>query len=423
MKAWFALLGRLLWPSFVIKVVWGLLLLLLAVTLLSAQPKTVVVPLACLMLLLFCIPLQFMTLCRRGSWRLLPHFQRHSRQQLLLSAVLFGCLAGALLWLTEQSFILGLQLGVLAFAGLILPCLVLGHLRPLWFGSSLLILVLAAKLPQQLPLFSLPLFLTILGLVNILLLAWFALNWLTPDTGYRHRSAKGITSPWQVMQRLTRRAGSLPGTLLLGQGDSWVSRSVRYLAYCWYLPVIMWLWSSLFGNTPFTENPFLRALYIFLPAVFLLEQLTLMLKRVRRAWLQLPLSRDQLYPMLERQAAQHILLCTLIVAPLVLLVSPHYIAAACTLLLWPSLVASSVLVNWRLIQQPLWQSGLVLVSLQIAGVLLLITCWNQPQILLLLTAALWLSVAILRLSVKAQLQQLDWGQLKLANLQTIRSGL
>lgn len=44
-------------------------------------------------------------------------------------------------------------------------------------------------------------------------------------------------------------------------------------------------------------------------------------------------------------------------------------------------------------------------------------------LLLLLTAALWLSVAILRLSVKAQLQQLDWGQLKLANLQTIRSGL
>lgn len=421
MSAWFALLGRLLWPSIVIKVVWGLLVLLLIATLLSPYPKAMVVPLACLMLLLFCIPLQFMTLCRRGSWRLLPNFRRHSRQQLLLSAVLFGCLAGTLLGLAEQSFMLGLQLGVLAFASLILPCLVLGHLRPLWFGSSLLILILAAELPQQLPLFSLPLLLTLLGLLNMLLLAWFALNWLTPDK--RYQSSTGARTPWLAMQRLTRRAGSLSGTLLLGQGDSWLSRSLRYLAYCWYLPAAMWLWGALFGNNGLPEDLLLRALYIFLPAVLLLEQLTLMLKRVRRAWLQLPVSREQLYPLLEQQAAQHILLCTLILAPLVLLLAPDLVAAACTLLLWPSLLACSVLLNWRLINQPLWQSGLMLVSLQFAGVILLLTHWSSSWLLLLSTAGLWLLAAALRRHVKAQLQQLDWGQLKLINPHAIRSGL
>ena len=421
MSAWFALLGRLLWPSIVIKVVWGLLLLLLVATLLSPYPKAMVVPLACLMLLLFCIPLQFMALCRRGSWRLLPHFRRHSRQQLLLSTVLFGCLAGILLGLAEQSFMLGWQLGVLAFASLILPCLVLGHLRPLWFGSSLLILILATKLPQQLPLFSLPLLLTLLGLLNMLLLAWFALNWLTPDK--RYQSSVGASTPWLAMQRLTRRAGSLSGTLLLGQGDSWLSRSLRYLAYCWYLPAAMWLWNTLFGNNGLPEDLLLRALYIFLPAVLLLEQLTLMLKRVRRAWLQLPVSREQLYPLLEQQAAQHILLCTLILAPLVLLLAPDLVAAACTLLLWSSLLACSVLLNWRLIKQPLWQSGLVLVSLQFAGVILLLTHWTSSWLFLLSTAGLWLLAAALRRSVKVQLQQLDWGQLKLITPQAIRSGL
>ena len=120
---------------------------------------------------------------------------------------------------------------------------------------------------------------------------------------------------------------------------------------------------------------------------------------------------------------QHILLCTLILTPLVLLLAPDLVAAACTLLLWPSLLTCSVLLNWRLIKQPLWQSGLVLVSLQFAGVILLLTHWTSSWLLLLSTAGLWLLAGALRRSVKVQLQQLDWGQLKLITPQAIRSGL
>ncbi|WP_333609423.1 hypothetical protein [Arsukibacterium sp.] len=426
MSALLSLTGRILWPSLATKFLWCILLTATLAASLTGQPKIAVVPLVCLMLLMFCIPLQFMPLSRNRSWLLLPYFRPHSRLLLLTLPLIFGLVCGMVMQMVDKGFWLPMQLGVFAMALLILPCFLFGHILPLLFNSALLVLFFASKLPLFLAELGQPVLISILLIVNTLLLVWFATRWLAPG---RHSARHSTIVKFQhanyklFLQRFTRKAASLHGSLLLGQGDSWRARGLRTLACCWYLPGMLWLSMQLFSNADIKEQSLLLVLFVVFPVFLLTEQLSNMLRRVRRAWLTLPISRQQLFQMLEQQALQETLLATLIISPLLVLIFPDVTTAAAMLLLWPSILLCSTYLSWRLINQSLVWTGLVMITLNIAVVSYLLLYWQQPLALLLLATITAGLSALLRQQVQRQLMGQDWGKLKLLKAPQIRTGL
>lgn len=425
MSALLSLTGRLLWPSLPIKFLWGILLIAIATSGLAGQPKIMVIPLVCLMLLLFCIPLQFIPLSRNRSWLLLPHFRQHSRLLLLTLPLIMALLSGTAMQLVGKGFWLPMQLGLFATAVFILPCLLFGNILPFIFNSMLLALILASNLQQHLPIFSQPLLFGLLTLLNLSLLCSFAVLWLKPGRRLQRSAPTNYQNAgiWQFLKRLTRKSATLHGSLLLGQGDSWRARSLRTLAFCWYLPGAMLLWLQLFSEKSLPEQSIILALFVMFPTFLLVEQLSNMLKRVRRAWLTLPVSRRQLYQILEKQAFKEILLATLIISPLMLLVFPDLATAAAILLLWSSLLLFGMYLSWRLINQSLFWSGLVMVAFNISVITTLVFFWQQPLVILMLASLVTGISALLRQQLKQQIFYQDWGKLKVLASQSIRTGL
>lgn len=412
MSALLSLTGRLLWPSLPIKIIWVLLLAASVLSLISQQPKVVIVPLACLLLLIFCMPLQFMQLRHNRSWLLLPHFKPLSRYLLLGVTLLVGTLSGGLLALAGKAAYMGAQFGILAFASLILPCLVFGNLRPLLVNSACLVVVVSSNVLNFLPLPEPVAVISILTLINAMLLVWFYRNWLKPVAGKNFPGSQNCQTVYSWLLQFTRKPASLGGTLLCGQGDSWQASLLRNLAYCWYLPGLMLIWSFFLNNGSFVEAPILRAIFVLFPGFLLTDQLINLFRRVRRAWLHLPVPRHQLFTLIEQQALRELTLATLVVSPLLFWLLPTTTAVA-MLLLWPALMATCLYLGWRLINIGVFWSGSIFVCLNITTVAALTLCWQHPQYLVLL-AAFFSSLALkLRGQVKLRCETQNWAVLKI----------
>lgn len=422
MNALLSLASRLLWPSLPIKVLWLLLVAASILGLLSEQPKLVVVPLSCLVLLIFCIPLQFMQMRHKRSWLLLPYFKQHARLLLLAVTLLIGLLSGALMYLAAQRFWLGFQFGVLAFAALILPCLLYGNLRPLLLNSALLVVLFASKVLDMLPVQHPINPIVILAVINMLLLGWFWFTWLKPVKGKTITRVANCNPAANWLLQFTRKPATLSGSLLLGQGDSWQARVLRCVAYCWYLPGFMLIWSVFFNSGAMPEQSFLRAIFVLFPGFLLTDQLANMFRRVRRSWLQLASNRQQLFFTLERHALKELFVAALVITPLISWLLPSKTAIA-MILLWPSLILFNLYLSWRLINVSVFWSGGALVALNILAVTTLTLCWQQPGYLILAAALLVGSTLQLRKKVRRSSQTQDWAKLKVLKQQQIRTGL
>jgi len=417
MNAFFSVARMLLWPSLLIKGLWLVLFAMSALFLMSSYPKILLVPLACLMLLVFCIPLQSMSLRFKSTWLLLPHFKQHSRIVLVGTALFFGLLSGCVFLLIQHPFGVGFNLGLLAFAALILPCLRYGHLWPLLLSSAILIVLASSKLLNTLLVTPITSAFIFLPLLNIALIAWFWTRWLTPSQGFTAPQNTFCLDLRAGLFKMTRKPATLSGSLLLGQGDSLQARIIRNIAYCWYLPAFMLFWSVFFMQGVMPEQPFLRALFIFFPGFILIEQLTHLYRRVRRAWLHLPVGRQQLFTLIARQAHTELSIATLIVSPLMFWLLPVKTAIA-MLLLWPSLMLFCLYLSWRLITVSLLWTGSALITLQLLSILALIFWSQQPGYLVIIgaffaSAALWL-----KKYVRVHSYTQDWAQLKMPKAQS-----
>lgn len=410
MNAMLSLAGRLLWPSIPMKILWFLLIGACLLSLLSPEPKLVLLPLSCLSLLVFCIPLQFMQLRHKQSWLLLPYFKPHARILLLLVTLLVGMFGGSIMSFASQPFWLGVHLSILAFATLVLPCLVLGSLKPLIISCAVFILLMQSplSLPAQpnLALFAL------LTVVNVALLSWFNLYWLKTAKTKLPARPKTFNSFTSWLLQFTRKPATLAGTLLLGQGDSWQARFLRSLAYCWYLPAFMLFGSLFLGFSGMPEEPLLRSMFIIFPGFLLTGQLTNVLRRVRRAWLQLAVTRQQLFIMLEQLALKELMTAAIVIAPLIYGLLPAKTAVA-LVLFWPALMLFSLYLGWRLINVSMFWSGTAMASLTLLAVALLSLCWQHPGYLILAAAFLASSALSLRQQLKALCPTQDWAKLKL----------
>lgn len=420
MNAMLSLAGRLLWPSIPMRALWLLLISAVLLSLLSPDPKLVLIPLSCLSLLVFCIPLQFMQLRHKQSWLLLPYFKQHSRILLSLVTILVGMLGGSIMYLASQPAWLGFHLSILAFATLVLPCLVLGNLKPLIISCAMLILLMQS--PLSLPIQPDEVLFTLLTVVNIALLSWFHLAWL------KTRKTKGSTQQktsypianWLL--QFTRKPASLAGSLLLGQGDSWQARFFRSLAYCWYLPAFMLLWSLFLDFSGIPEERFLRSMFIIFPGFLLTSQLMTVFRRMRRAWLQLAVNRQQLFRVLEHLALKELLTAAIVITPLIFSLLPSKTALA-LVAFWPILMLFHLYLGWRLINIRLFWSGSIMILITFSAITLLILCWQQPAYLLLGAVVLAGGVLMLRQQLKAQCLTQDWAKLKLAKTAQLNTGL
>ncbi len=424
MKALLSLAGRLLWPSLPTKVLWLVLVAATLLSLFSQQAKLVIVPLTCLLLLIFCIPLQFMSLRHKQSWLLLPVFKSQSRLLLVMTAMLSGLLSGCFMLLADKGFWPAFNLGLLAFAGLILPCLVYGNLRPLLLNSAVLLALLSSKVLHSIPLPEHIPFSWLLAAGNILLLGWFWHNWLRPVPGRPLSAAshQPRVGPWPWLRRLTRKPATLSGSLLLGQGDSWQARAWRTVGYCWYVPGFFLLW-SLFSSSGYPQTPAVQAIIVLIPIILLINSMENMLRRVRRAWLALAVNRRQLFTLLEKQAFTELLPCAFAMLPIIIWLLPAHNVAA-MLLFWPALALCSLYLNWRLINAGTFWSGTALAVLNVTATGLVALCWRLPPYYLLLAAILLLGAALLlRQQVKSRLLTQDWAKLKLLAAQQLKVGL
>jgi len=343
---------------------------------------------------------------------------------LLALPLVFGLLSGTVMLLVSNSFWLPMQLGLFAMAALILPCLLLGNIFPFILSSGLVALIAINSSQQLLLLFNSPIFFILLSLLNLLLLSGFAWQWLKPGcrlplntkTNYQHANL------WQFLQRFTRKPTTLHGSLLLGQGDSWRARSLRTLAFCWYLPGFMWLCAQLFGFTGLTGPSIILALCVMFPTFMLVEQLSNMLKRVRCAWLVLPASRQHVFQLLERQAFKEILLATLIISPLFFLLFSG-LTVATMLILWPGILLCGTYLSWWLTNYSLFWMGLVMAIFNITVVAFLAFFWQQPLPAFLLTCLVATICFWLRMHLKQQLLVQNWAKLKVLKAQHLRAGL
>lgn len=421
MKTFLVLADRLLWPSLPIKILWLILVTAVLFSAFVPQATLVILPLSCLLLLIFCIPLQFMQLRHKRSWLLLPYFKQQSRLLLLIVTLLVGILSGSLMLILGHSFWLAFQFGALAFAVLILPCLLFGNLRPLLFNSALLVVLFGSDVLNWQPDVSPLMLAVVLAAINTLLLSWFCLNWLKPGTTKAVANDSQQSKNW--LRQFTRKPATLSGSLLLGQGDSWQARTLRSVAYCWYLPGFMLVWSIFFSSGSFPQQHFLRAMFIVFPGFLLIDHLSNMLRRVRRAWLQLAGTRQQLFCQLERQALKELLVTAIVITPLIIWLLPTAAALTMLLLVWPGLMLCSLYLSWRLINVSVFWSGSALITLNILTIAAVVVCWHQPYYLVIYALVLISLATILRQQVRQRFHLQDWARLKLLQPPKLRTGL
>lgn len=424
MRSLTSLAGLILWPSLLIKVVWLIMLAAIMAFTAIGFAELNIVPLVCIALLLFFMPLQFIKFRVKRSWWLLPSFRQQSCFLLITIALLLGLTVATAFLSAQLSFLTTFVVATLTFSLTVLPYLYYGSFRPVIITVSLCALLLGNTVKSLLITNWSWHYSVVLLTVNLLVIVWFAYGWLKPS---RTKSAMPIISHAPIahsllLTRLTRKPATLSGTLLLGQGDSWVARCWRAAGYCWWLPGFMLIGSLLSDKFGFSDNPMFRALAILWPIMMLSEKFREILIRARRAWLVLPGGRQQLFGQLEQLACKEIIVCGL-ASSLVIMLLASANAMVPLLVFWPVLAFCCLYLSWFVINWPLLYSAITMALLCFGAVGCVIYSWQQPLHIVSATAALIITTLLLRLRVKKQLLQQNLATLKLQTLRDIGANI
>ncbi|MCC5854031.1 MAG: hypothetical protein JJU30_14445 [Alkalimonas sp.] len=245
------------------------------------------------------------------------------------------------------------------------------------------------------------------------MLGWFALSWLQPsNVARRLQRSKGQQGfmPWELPRLVHCQPASLQGSLLLGGNDNLLLRLCRTLALCWYLPVIF-IVLAFFGDTPAHESLHSMSAFIVLfPILSIAAYLFSMKHRLHSAWLVLPISRQQVFSRLEREAVLELCLGLIAIAPVAFWLLP-LTTSLLLLLLWSLLLLSYSYLTWWLVTVPPILINMAF-ALFIFLPLMLMIRREELMLLLLLSASLIPLSLYLRIKARQQCLQQDWSSLR-----------
>lgn len=369
------------------------------------------------------IPIQINNLTGRKSWLLLPGF-KPLLLTLLATLLLIWLLAMTMLiWNTPDPKWILLPYTALVFSLVMLPAIYVRHLWPLLVLVALLITITAN--PEAI------LWLKNNGttlwfsgvIVASVVLMWLLMcyYWLHPRQRERSKTKKTSVYAFygieiQALLRLTRRPATLAGTLLFGDGDSWVASMVRAALATWLVPLFFVLSDLVLlspANRPsqIWQSEWFLVLILASPLFTLAAQQQKSTQRLGRCWLYLNSNRQTMYPFAERAFFQEliahlsmILILAFIVFPLPLILPVLCCAAAATIMLCYLIFA--------LVGQAFWWSISANLLLLLALMVILEFLWGMPQLMYLMSLAFILPVYSLRRYGKAYWQKLDYSQLK-----------
>lgn len=369
------------------------------------------------------IPIQINHLSRKKSWLLLPDFKPLILKLLLLILTLWLILVALLQLKASSQHWIALPYTALVFSLVMLPTIYVRHLWPLLAELVLFITALShTETKSWLAMhFSTPWFIGAIIATSLLLWGLVALCWLHPaqraNSEVKHTSVfalYGIEIPW--LQRITRSAGSLEGTLLLGDGDSWLASLVRASWATWLAPATFWLIGVLLHDSDqpqsrlWTAQTFL-VLLVLCPLFTLSAQQQKSTQRLARCWLFTNGSRQAMYGFVERRFYQELaaylmmtLILMLLLVPLPMIMPLLCYGTSATLLLCYLIFTLAGRTFWWSISANL----LLLIGLLVAVDFL----WEDSKLMYLTSLALVLPIYSLRRYGKAFWLKLDYAQLK-----------
>lgn len=371
------------------------------------------------------IPVQINNLSRKKSWLLLPGFKPLVLTLLLLLLTLWLAVVALLQLKAPSAHWVALPYTALVFSLVMLPTIYVRHLWPLLAELVLCITAFShadsKSWPALAQLFTTPWFIGAVIAATILLWLLMARYWLHPAQRASSEVTRtsvfalyGIEIPW--LQRITRSAASLEGTLLLGDGDSWLASLVRAFWATWLGPAIFWLIGLLLhdSNQPqsrlWTEQTFL-VLLTLTPLFTLSAQQQKSTQRLARCWLFTNGCRQTMYGFAERKFYQELaaylmmtLILMLLLVPLPIILPLLCYGTSATLLLCYLIFTLAGRTFWWSIS-----ANLLLLTVLLVAVDFL---WKDPGLMYLTSLALVLPIYSLRRYGKAFWLKLDYAQLK-----------
>jgi len=418
-----AVAQAILWPDRWLAGAWLFTIGLLLVGILSK----IALPIFCgafiLLGLHLSIPIQINNLTGRKSWLLLPGFKPLILVFLAGLQIIWLLAITVLIWDTPDPKWIALPYTALIFSLVMLPAIYARHLWPL-LALIFLLMILTANQEALRWLKTNGTTFWFGGIIVISVLAMWLLmcvGWLHPAQRERNEIKK--TSVYalygieiQLLMRLTRRPASLAGTMLLGDGDSWLASMVRAIWATWLLPVTFWLIDLLVtspGKPParfWSEQAFL-VLLTLAPLFTLAVQQQKSTQRLGRCWLYLSGSRQTMYGFAERAFYRELaaylattFMLMLLIVPFSMILPLLCYALSATLLLCYLIFALAGRTFWWSISANL----LLLIGLMVAMDFL----WASPKLIYLTSLALVLPVYSLRRFGKSYWLHMDYSQLK-----------
>ncbi|RVU40079.1 hypothetical protein EOE67_07445 [Rheinheimera riviphila] len=411
------------WPSRWLAMAWLLAIGLLLVGIVSNAGLPLISGIVGLLSLHLSIPIQINNLTSRKSWLLLPHFKSSLLILLLiLLALWLLVITGMTLKAASPSWF-HLPYVALLFSLVMLPTIYVRHLWPL-LAEIVLLMVIVMRPDSRTWLVehrSSAWFISLVIAMTVLMWLWMKYRWLHPARRVRDDAKRtsvfalyGIEIPWLL--RLTRRPASLAGTMLLGDGDSWVASLVRATWATWLAPATFWLISILFGSPDkpssrlWSEQTFL-VLLTLCPLFTLSAQQQKLSQRLGRCWLVLGGCRQTMYGFAERVYFQELLAYLAMTLVLMLLLVPYPMIVP---LLCYGISATLLLcyLIFALAGQHFWWSISANLLLLLALLVAIDFLWAMPQLIYLTSLALVLPVYSLRRYGKARWLNMDYSQLK-----------
>jgi hypothetical protein len=411
------------WPSRWLGMAWVLAIGLFVTGMLIEEILPTITGIVGLLSLHLSIPIQINNLTSKKSWLLLPDFKPSVLTLLLILLVLWLLLITGINLNSESPRWFHLHYVAFLFSLVMLPTIYVRHLWPL-LAEIVLLMVIVMQPDSRSWLVehrSSGWFVGLVIMMTTLMWLWMKYRWLHAAQrigGDVKRTSVfalyGIEIPW--LMRLTRRPASLTGTLLLGDGDSWVASMVRATWATWLAPVTFWLLSILFGTPDkpssklWTEHVFL-VLLTLCPLFTLCAQQQKSSQRLGRCWLFLGGARQSMYGFAERVFFQELAAYTAMTLCLMLLLLPYPMIVP---LLCYGISATLLLcyLIFALAGQHFWWSISANMLLLLALLIAMDFLWAKPNFIYLASLALLLPVYPLRRYGKAYWLKLDYAQLK-----------
>jgi len=418
-----AVAQAVLWQNRWFALAWLFTLGLLLVGIMSKAGEPLFLGIVFLFSLHLAIPIEINNLSKKKSWLLLPNFQPLVLKLLLCMLLIWLAVITLLNVKSPTPNWLLLPYSALVFSLVMLPTIYVRHLWPL-LAEIMLLIAIAANTGTKTWLRehgSAPWFIGLIIASTIGMWLWMKYRWLSPAQRVDNKVTRisffalcGVEVQW--LMRLTRRSTSLDGTLLLGDGDSWLASIVRAIWATWIAPLMYWTIHLLAGDTTkmtatLQEKPAFLALFVLGPLLTLGVIQLKSSQRLARCWLFLGGSRQSMYGFVERkfyqellayQAMTVVLMFLLLPLPLIL---PMLCYGSCATILLCYLV-------FALSGRTFWWSIVANILLLIALMVSIKFLWTAPDLIYLSSLALILPVYSLRRYGKARWLRLDYSQLK-----------